>query len=195
MKTIAALTFGGFALSGLFLNANVHNADAENYKIDAVHSTALFRIQHVGAGNFYGRFNDVEGKFTFSETDDAANNVEVSIKADSIDTNNKQRDDHLRGPDFFNVKQFPRLTFKSSSFKKSGDKKYKITGDLTIHGVTKTIAVDVDHVGTAESERAGKRCGFEGMFTVKRSEYGINFMPGGLGEEVRIIVALEGVKE
>ncbi len=162
---------------------------AADYGVDPAHSGVLFRVQHKGAGPFYGRFNDVQGKVSFDAADAGSISVEVKVKADSIDTNNAKRDQHLKGPDFFNVKQFPWITFKSSSCKKTGEGKFDLTGTLALHGVKKEITVPFEIVGDA-----GDLIGAEAIFTIKRSEFGIDYMPGGLGEEVRMIVAIEAQK-
>ncbi len=195
MKTIAALTLSSFAAAGLFAGSTGNVAETQNYSIDNSHSAVIFRIKHLGVSYCYGRFNEIEGRLSLSDSDDSANRLEIKIKAASIDSNDKQRDDHLRGPDFFNVKQFPEITFKSKTFKKTAGSKYMVTGDLTLHGVTKSVSVDLDHVGSGKDPWGGERTGFEGTFEVKRSEYGISYMPGGLGEDVRITVSLEGVKK
>lgn len=165
---------------------------AEKFKVDDVHSSVIFRINHVGAGNFYGRFNKVSGSFTIDEGSPDASLIDVTVAADSLDTNNDGRDKHLKGPDFFNAKQFPELKFKSKSFKKNGDKAFDVTGDLTCHGVTKPITVKIEQTGT--SDAMGHRSGIETMFTINRTDYGMGAMPDKLGTEVRLIVALEGVK-
>lgn len=195
MKLIALLALGSISAAGLFAGTAGTTADVETYAVDTTHSAVLFRIKHLNASNFYGRFNDFDGRITFGEGDDAANQIEVTVKAESVDTNNDGRDKHLRSPDFLNVKQFPTISFKSKSFKKEGTGKYKVTGDLTLHGVTKEITADLTHVGTSEGERFGKRCGFEAIFDIKRSDYGIKYMPEGLGEDIRLLVALEGMKK
>ncbi|MCG3131254.1 MAG: Protein YceI [Phycisphaerae bacterium] len=170
------------------------SATVESFTIDAVHSKALFRVHHLGAGMFYGRFNDVTGTIVFDGASAAGPQFDVSIAAGSVDTGNDKLDGHLKSPDFFNVAEHPKLTFKSKSAKKVGDKTYEVSGDLTIHGVTKPLTAQVDWTGTAEG-RGGKRCGFETVFTIKRSEFGMTYMieGGGLGDEVRVIVSLEGM--
>ncbi|MBX3395561.1 MAG: YceI family protein [Phycisphaerae bacterium] len=180
-------------VTGLAFTTNANNAEPENYKIDNSHSSVHFRIKHLGVSYCYGRFNEIDGRLTMSGDD--KNALEITIKADSIDSNDKKRDDHLRGPDFFNVKQFPVISFKSSEFKKSGTDQFKVTGDLTMHGVTKSVTVTLDHIGSGKDPWGGQRTGFEGTFEVKRSDFGISYMPGGLGEDVRIIVALEAIKQ
>lgn len=177
------------AVSGLTALASSASGTPETFSIDAVHSSAIFRVQHMGAGPFYGRFNQVEGTIVFDGNN--ALEMDVTIATDSVDTGNERLDGHLKGPDFFNAKEFPKMTFKSSSVAKAGGKKYDVSGDLTIHGVTKSVTVGVEWIGTADKGR-GKRCGFEAIFTIKRSDYGMPFgTDGGLADETKVIVALE----
>jgi polyisoprenoid-binding protein YceI len=166
-------------------------ASAETYKIDAVHSQVIFRIGHLGVSKIFGRFNTTEGTFV-TDDDPSKISFEATVSVDSLDTGNPQRDKHLKSPDFFNAKQFPEITFKSTSVAKSGDT-YQITGDLTLHGVTKSITVPMTKIGEAKT-MAGERAGFGTEFTVKRSDYGMNFMPGAVGDDVELLINLEGVK-
>lgn len=166
-------------------------AAAASYKVDPVHSMVIFKVKHMGAGNFYGRFNQVSGTFTIDDADPSKSRVEFEVKADSIDTANKQREDHLKGPDFFNVVQFPAITFKGKEVKKSGEGAYEVAGDLTLHGVTKPLKAKVEHVGSGKGRGGGAIAGFEATFTVKRSDFGMNFMVGPLGDEVHLIVSVE----
>jgi polyisoprenoid-binding protein YceI len=169
---------------------------ADTYKVDAVHSTVLLRITHLEASYAYGRFNDIEGSVVFDDADPAKSAVQLTIKAASIDTANAKRDDHLRGPDFFNVKQFPVITFKSTSVKRATDKTYEIAGDLTVKGVTKPVTTTFTVVGAGKKGMQGEiRSGGEAVFTVKRSDFGITYGPGALGEDVQITVSIEGVKQ
>ena len=169
-------------------------AETTNYKIDPVHSTVLFKIQHFGAGNFYGRFNSFDGTVAFDDADPSKSSVNLNIKADSIDTANQKRDEHVKGPDFLNVAQFPAITFKSTAVKKVDDKNFDLTGDVTLHGVTKPVTAKVEMIGKGKDPRGGERAGAEAKFTIKRSDFGISFMPGGLGEEISVIAALEATK-
>ena len=170
-------------------------AAAATYKIDPVHSTAIFRVHHLGAGQFYGRFNDVQGTFTFAERSNAGLSFDVTIPIESVDTNNDDLDQHLKSPDFFNARDFPEMTFKTSSARKVNEHTYEISGGLTIHGVTQPITTEVTWTGTKASR--GVRCGFEAIFEVKRSDFGMMFMVENnmLGDSTRLIVSLEGVKQ
>lgn len=168
-------------------------AAADTYKIDGVHSTAIFRIKHMNTSYSYGRFNDISGKIVNDAANPAAGSVEIEIKADSIDTHNANRDGHLKSPDFLNTKQFPVITFKSKEIKKAGDA-LEVSGDFTLHGVTKPVTTKVVQTGTGKNPKGGELIGFETTFTIKRSDYGMNFMPGGLGDVVQITFASEAVK-
>ena len=168
---------------------------AEAWKIDPGHSSAIFRVQHLKAAPFYGRFNSISGSFSLGEGDGAM--VEVEIATDSVDSGNVQRDKHLKNTDFFSAKEFPKLTFKSKSMKKVGADEYEVVGDLTLRGKTREIQVMAQHTGTAEVHpRFGKRTGVETTFTIDRSDFGIDYGLEGdvLGDEVRITIALEGMK-
>ncbi len=165
-----------------------------NYKVDPVHSAVLFKINHLGVSNAWGRFNDPQGVVVWDDNDPSKSKDEITLQTAKIDTANQKRDDHLRSPDFFNAKQFPTLSFKSNSIAKKSDTEFDVTGDLTFRGVTKPITVTVTKVGEKETQM-GHRAGWETSFTVKRSEFGMTFMPGGVGEEVEIVVSIEGVKQ
>jgi polyisoprenoid-binding protein YceI len=162
------------------------------YKIDAGHSSVVFRIKHFGVSNFYGRFNKVSGELAWDAKSPEKSTISIEIDASSVDSNDKGRDDHVRNADFLSAKEFPTITFKSKSVKKKGEQ-LEVTGDLTLHGVTKSVTTLVDITGEAET-RFGYRVGFETTFDIKRSEYGVAGVPGGVGEDVRIIVAIEAVK-
>jgi polyisoprenoid-binding protein YceI len=164
----------------------------ESYKVDAVHSVVLFRIKHLGVSYFYGRFNDVAGSFAVGG--DGAGEVDITIRADSIDTNSEKRDGHLKGPDFFSVKQFPTIRFHSEKLVSKEGNRYQATGTLTLHGVSKEITVDLERVGSANAMGA-YRTGFEGTFTISRSAHGMNWRPEALGEDVKLIVAIEGTRQ
>jgi polyisoprenoid-binding protein YceI len=162
---------------------------AGSYVVDGTHSSMVFKIKHVGAAWFYGRFNKIEGSFAVE--DGGGSKIEVRIDPASVDTANTNRDDHLKGPDFFNVKEFPELTFTSSKITKNGDQ-YEVVGDLTMHGVTKQVTAKAEHTGTGEM-RGTKKSGFHAVLTVKRSEFGMEYgLPDALGDEVEIAISLEG---
>jgi polyisoprenoid-binding protein YceI len=144
-------------------------------------------------GYIHGRFNEFSGTFAFA---DKGGELAVEINASSVDTNNKARDAHLKGADFFNVKEFPKIAFKSTSVKTADGKNYDVTGDLTLHGVTKSVTVKLERIGTGKNPRSGQIItGFETTFTIKRSDFGMKFLLAGIGDDVRITLAIEGVRQ
>jgi polyisoprenoid-binding protein YceI len=167
---------------------------AESFKIDPVHSSVIFSIKHLGVTDFYAFFKDVSGTVTFDKADPAKSSVDLTVPVESLDSRNAKRDQHLKSPDFFNAKQFPTLSFKSKKVEGTGDL-YKVSGDFTLHGVTKPITIEFKKGAEGKGMEGEVRGGGETRFTIKRSDYGMNFMQGALGDEVNIIVSVEGVKQ
>ena len=173
----------------LLFSQGTQEVENKEFNIDAVHSTAIFRVHHVGAGMFYGRFNDVTGMIALSGD---VPSFDVSIAIDSVDSSNERLDSHLKSPDFFNAVEFPTMSFKSGSVKSVGDNKYEVTGEITMHGVTKPLTVNMEKTGHVDGRR-GEMVGFETEFELIRSEFGMNYgvESGSLGDKVKVIVALE----
>ena len=166
---------------------------AGTFAVDAVHSTVIFRIKHLGLSFVYGRFNEIEGTFQFG--DDDKSRVDITVKAASVDTNSEERDKHLRNEDFFDVEKYPDIKFKSDSIKKTAADKYEAVGKLTLHGVTKPLTVTITRVGSGPDPWGNFRSGFETTFTIKRSDFGMGKMLGAVGDEVRLTVSVEGIRE
>lgn len=164
------------------------NLADQSFTLDAVHSSVMFKIEHMGVSNFYGAFKDVSGSYTLGENP----SFNFSIKTDSVDTRNEGRDKHLKSPDFFNAPEFPAITFKSTKVEKAGDN-LKVTGDLTMHGVTKPVTAEFK-IWPAKETRQGMKGGFETHFTIKRTDFGMStyVAEGGLGDEVTVLFAGEG---
>ena len=168
---------------------------ADNYKVDPVHSSSVFRIKHANTAWFYGRFNAPSGSFSLDASDPSKASFTIELNANNVDTGNEKRDAHLKSPDFFNAKQYPTITFKSTAVKQGDSPNaLAVTGDLTMHGVTKSITVPVELTGTGEFPPGMKRSGIEATITVKMTDFEIKAMPGALSDEVRVIVSLSGVK-
>ena len=167
------------------------------YEIDTVHSMIIFRAKHSGVSYNYGRFNEFTGKLMMDATDVSMSMVEFEVKATSIDTGNEKRDQHLRGSDFFSAKQFPVITFKSTKVKAKEDKKdvLEVTGDLELHGVKKSITVDVEITGRAKGREGESLIGFESTFTIKRSEFGMTYNMDGISDDIRITVSVEAARK
>lgn len=168
---------------------------ADTYEVDPVHSSFLFRVKHLNVSYTYGRFNESSGAFVLDTNDPANNSVSIEIKTDSVDTGNAARDKHLRGPDFFNAAEFPTMTFRSTSFKKKGDTRYDVTGDLTIHGVTREVTFEAELTGVGKGMKGEQRAGWEATIVIKRSDFGMTFMPDAIGDDVTLRISVEGVKK
>lgn len=164
-----------------------------NWKLDPVHCMAVFRIQHMGAGMFWGKFNDVSGMVVYNEDDSTAPSFEVTIAVDSIDTGTEKLDKTLKGPQFFNAKEWESITFKSTTAERVGEKKWNVTGDLSMHGETKSITAVVEVTGVIGNP-VQKKAGFEATFSIKRSDFGMNWgvKNNAVGNDVKLIVGLEG---
>lgn len=176
--------------AGLLLGQNALAADV--YKVDSVHSTAIFRIKHMNTSFSYGRFDAISGEFALDGQNPAQCRFDVQIKSASLDTGNPARDKHVKGPDFLNVVQYPTLGFKSRSVSKSGTDEYEVTGDLTLHGVSRPVTVKIVKTGEAKDPRGKAIAGFETKFTIKRSDFKMDKMVGPVGDEVGILVSVEG---
>jgi polyisoprenoid-binding protein YceI len=171
------------------------------WEIDPAHSSVGFSIRHMMVSNVRGTFGKFSGMAKANEKDLTESTVEATIDVASIDTGNAKRDDHLRSPDFFDVAKYPTITFKSRKVTPAGDKKWKVTGDLTMHGVTKEVTLDVEGPTAEVKDPQGKvRAGATVTTKLNRSDFGITWsktLDGGglvLGEEVGVTIDVEGVK-
>jgi len=166
--------------------------EAGSFKIDPVHSSVIFRIQHMGVSFFYGRFDKIAGQIALDADDPSKSSVEITIDAQSLDTNNAKRDDDVRGPDLLNASEFPEIGFKSEAVKPLDGGKFEVAGQLSFHGETKPLTVQVEQTGLGKASHGGGTvAGFETTFTIKRSDYGMDAMIGMLGDEVRLTVSVE----
>ncbi|MFG0328193.1 MAG: YceI family protein [Phycisphaerales bacterium JB037] len=170
-----------------------------SYSVDPVHSSVVFKVRHVGAANFYGRFNEIKGSLQFDEGSGELSGVSIEIPIESVDSNNERRDAHLKNADFFNARQYPTASFTSTGFTKTADGGV-LTGEFTMHGVTREIKAKVVDFGTG-MQGPTEKMGFEAQFTVTRSDFGMTKYlaedgsdSGPLGNRVTIIVAIEANK-
>ena len=166
---------------------------ATTFEVDDVHSMALFRVQHMGAGRFWGLFNDVNGTVQYSP--EKSLSLSITIQTESVDSNNEQLDRHLKSPDFFNSVEFPQMTFVSISAKHIENGRFEVVGDLTIRGVKKRVTVPIECSSISKLGGA-TRAGFEASFEIKRSDFGVSYgvEKKSLGDETRIIVSIEGIE-
>jgi polyisoprenoid-binding protein YceI len=171
----------------------------ENWNIDTVHSTVGFTVRHLMVSKVHGLFTKWKGTLAFDEANVAASQVEVTIDVASVDTREPQRDAHLRSGDFFEAEKFPQMTFKST--KVQGTKAaFKVTGDLTLRGVTKSVVLDVEYAGRTVHPQLGERAGFSAHTSINRKDFGVTYNQvleaGGLAlsEKVDIVIEIEATK-
>ncbi|RYD34198.1 MAG: polyisoprenoid-binding protein [Verrucomicrobiaceae bacterium] len=167
-------------------------APAQTLKVDPVHSSIRAGVGHLGVTTVWGRFNDFEGTIDLTEGKES---VSFTVKTTSVDTAVEKRDTHLRSADFFNVEKFATATFKSTAVKKLDAKTYEVTGDFTLLGVSKPVTTKVTVTGTGKGMEGEARTGFQTAFTVKRSDFGINFMEGALSDEVKVEINAEAITQ
>ena len=184
---------------GMSLFAGRAAAAPETYKIDPNHSSVGFSIRHFFS-KVPGKFDTYEGTITLDPKDLSKTTVEVSIDAASIDTGNKDRDTHLKSPDFFDVQKFPKITFRATSVTPQGTNKATVKGDLTIHGITKPVTLEAEVLGFSPDPWGNYRGGFEAKTKINRQDFGVSWnkaIEGGgalLGDEVEILLDVEGVR-
>jgi polyisoprenoid-binding protein YceI len=182
------ILFGGPALLA---------AETTKYKLDETHAAIVFKVNHLGFSNVYGMFRTADGNINWNPDQPDKSSFEITVKANSLDSMNAKRDEHLKGPDFFNVKQFPNIILKSKSIKRIGDRQFEVVADLTLRGTTKTLPPFVFNQMNTGKDPWGKfRTGGETIFKIKRTDFGMTYMskPGEIGDEVEMIVSIEGIK-
>ena len=168
---------------------------ADTYQLDATHSYILFRIKHFGIGYSYGGFQNPTGKLIIDKDAPSNNKVEIEVQSNTVSTWYEKRDNHIKSPDFLNVSKYPIVSFKSRSVKKTGQDQYEIAGDLIFLGKKRPLTVTAVQTGRGKDPWGANRIGYETTFTIKRSEFGMTFMLGGLSDEVQLTVSVEGVRQ
>ena len=170
-------------------------ATPQVYKVDPDHSSVGFTIRHF-VSTIPGRFKEFEGTIKYDRQNPAASGVEFTIQAASIDTDNADRNNHLKSPDFFDVQKYPTLTFTSTGVQAKDPNTLSVAGNLTIHGVTKPVTIPVSVLGTVKTPK-GDKAGFETSFTIDRKQFGVQWNraldTGGtiLGDDVKITISVE----
>jgi polyisoprenoid-binding protein YceI len=181
-----------FALLAIF---SVSAYAAETYKLDPAHTSVVYRVKYSGVTFVYGRFNGPTGTFTYDETSPSKSSIQMQVDANNIDTAVQKRDNHLKSPDFFNAGEHPLVTFKSTSVKKINSDTYQVTGNLTLLGKSRKLTVNAKHTGSGKDPWGNFRRGFETSFTIKRSDFGMDFMLGGVSDEVGLTVSVSGIRQ
>lgn len=171
-------------------------APARTYQIDKAHSDVAFQVRHL-LSKVRGRFTDIDGSVTFDEAQPERSSAELTVKTASVHTGQADRDTHLRSADFFDVEQFPTLTFKSRQVAQAGDGRYDVTGDLTIHGVTREVVLPAEYLGRATDPWGNDKLAFDIELTINRKDFGLSWNAaletGGflVGDEVKITIAIQ----
>jgi polyisoprenoid-binding protein YceI len=181
-----ALATASFAGSGAL-------AQSSTWTIDPNHSSINFEIRHLGVSNVHGSIGGIKGTVVYDEKDITKSSVEATADTNTVSTGVEARDKHLKSPDFFEVEKFPTLSFKSTSLSNSGGK-LTLTGDLTLHGVTKSVTLDVDGPAPPQTDKNGKtRSGFSATGKLKRSDFnfGSKFPSAMIGDDVKFSIDVE----
>lgn len=182
---VVAMLTSRHAASAAGTSTAARFAAAPTYVVDGVHSSIIFKVKHNGVANFYGRFDSSSGSFTLAD----GGGIDLAIRVDSVNTGFGERNEHLKSPDFFSAKEYPHITFKSTSVKKLGDTGFEAAGDLTIRGVTRSLTVTIQQTGTSAA-----RAGLETRVALNRSDFGVSY-DRSVSDEVELIVSLEGQQQ
>lgn len=194
MKIKSVLALVALTASAAMLPAVTTQA-AETYSADTVHSNVFFKVKHSGISYVFGRFNDFKADIKWDDKEPTKSNIAFTIQTESVDTHNEKRDQHLRSPDFFNARQFPEISFQSKKIQKTGEHDYRISGDVTMIGETKPVSFTWTETGSGKNARGEFRKGGIATFTIKRSDFGMDFMIGTLSDEIEMTISLQTVRQ
>ena len=177
--------------SALVSPSTSHAAD---YDLDNSHTSLIFGVSHFGYSFTYGRFNTLAGGFSFDKENPVDSSFKFEIDTSSVDTNDAKRDEHLRGPDFFDAKQFPKITFESTSVREAGEG-LEMVGNMTMHGVTKEVTIPFKYLGEGKGPYGKYRCGFSAQVMLQRGEFGMKAMTPMISDDVSITFSFEGIQK
>ncbi len=194
MRTIIAIAAAAAAVSLLPIQASAQDA----YAVDADHAWVTFKTNHAGWADAHGLFRTVSGEIQFDRENVANSSIELRIEAASIDTNNERRDTHLRSPDFFNVEEFPEITFESTTIEQTGERTANVTGDLTLLGTTEpvTLAVTWNEESPLPWDANTIKTGFSATGSFSGLDFGMTSLTQyGLGPDVELDIDIEAVRQ
>jgi polyisoprenoid-binding protein YceI len=194
MKDFKKLFIQFMIICMMFLTCSSARA-AETYAVDPVHSSVVFKVGHLNIGTVIGMFTDFSGTILVDKENPEKSSVEMTIKAASVNTHVDKRDDHLRSNEFFDATFFPEIRFKSTGVKRIDDKTFEVTGNFTLHGISREMAVTVHFLGEGSDPWGGYRMGFETEFDIVRSEFGMTQHIPAAGDKACVILAIEAVKK
>jgi len=178
----------------LFCIAGIASAAPSEWTIDSDHSAAQFTVRHLAVSNVRGEFGNVRGRIVFDEASPSKTTIEATIDATTINTRVAGRDDDLKGPGFFDVAKYPTITFRSTSVLPAGPNAFEVSGDLTIHGVTKPVVLHVESPAAVKNAHGVERRGAEATTKVSRKAFGVSADAGIVGDEVQVTIDLEAVR-
>jgi polyisoprenoid-binding protein YceI len=177
-----------FAILGC---ASLCVAETQTWQIDPMHTSSQFSVRHLGISTVRGVFQKTSGTVMYDAADPSKTQIDVTIDASSVDTRVQMRDNDLRSPHFLDAAKYPTITFKSKRAEAAGSGKLKITGDLTIHGVTKEVVLDVDGPSAPISAMGGTRMGAQATTKINRQDFGVSGAPGAVGDDIQIVLDVE----
>jgi len=192
MKTTFTHTVRAAAAAALVMATPL--ASAAQYTVDPTHSFVEFRIQHLGYSWLYGRFNTMRGEFSHDTSNPQASRITVEIETSSVDSNHAERDKHLRDDEFLDVKKFPTATFTTTGYTGSADEG-TMTGELTLHGVTRPVTLKVRKLGEGDDPWGGYRAGFVATTTLDRRDFGIDRNLGPASWTLELELGIEGIRK
>jgi polyisoprenoid-binding protein YceI len=181
----------------LLLTLSAAAQDKDTWQLDPPHSSAQFSVRHLGVSTVRGAFTKVSGSVVYDPANLGKSSIQATIDASSVDTRVDMRDNDLRSPRFLDAQKYPTITFTSKKVEAAGEGKLKVTGDLTIHGVTKEVVLDVDGPTPAIKDPMGKnrlRMGASATTKINRNDFGITSLPGAIGDEITITLDIEMTK-
>ena len=188
LSVLSILTVSGFGTAA--------KAEIEQYSFDTAHTQIIFFVNHLGFSNSEGEFLGFDGHFMFDRDQPENSDVEVTIHTASIDMDDEKWDAHMKNEDFFNVDQYPAMTFKSTGVEVTGENTANITGDLTMLDVTKPVTLAVTHNKSGKHNFSGKYVsGFSATASLKRSDFGMEYGLPMIGDDVEIRIEVEGIRE
>jgi polyisoprenoid-binding protein YceI len=180
----------------LSLSATAQDHDKNTWQIDPKHTAAQFSVRHLGISTVRGEFSKVSGTVQYDAANLGKTSIQATIEVASVNTRVEARDNDLRSPHFFDVEKYPTITFQSKKVEGAGAGKLKVTGELTMHGVTKEVVLDVDGPAVAPKDPQGtQRMGASATTKVNRQDYGINGAPGVAGDEITITLDIEMIRK
>lgn len=170
---------------------------ADKFDLDKTHAAVVFTVSHLGLSKTWGWFRDIDGDLMLDRDSIPASSVTLTMQAASIDTNHDKRDDHLRNADFFNAKEFPQITFKSTEIKQTSTRTADIIGDMTMLGVTRpvTLHATLNHIGDHPRDKSMEAAGFSATGQIRRSDFGMTYAVPFVGDAITIFIDLEWLRK